>query len=413
MPWKETCAMDERMRFVVAAREEGAVMSRVCAEFGISRKTGYKLLSRYEAEGVDGLKERSRAPHHHGRSREAELVDDVLSLREHYGWGAKKLRYKLSELRPDIEVPAASTIGGWLAKRDLTSKRPRRPRCTPSSQPFAVADEPNAVWATDFKGWFRTGDGARCDPLTVSDTMSRYLLCCQAVARPDYPHVRAVFEALFCEYGLPWAIRSDNGPPFASTAVGGLSALSVWWIKLDIRPERIEPAKPQQNGRHERMHRTLDEDTANPPAANVKEQQTRFDGFRQVYNNERPHEALGFQYPAGLYRPSSRPYPCALREPEYGQDCTVRRVRSNGEIKWRGERIFVSQALVGEPVGIEETASGDWRVRYADIELGFIDTKHRLKRWPLVRRLGGGLVDNALGALPTSPPPQQQPPEMP
>ena len=413
MPWKETCVMDQRMRFVAAAREEGAVMSQVCGEYGISRDTGYRLLARYAAEGVDGLKDRSRAPHDHGRSREAELVDDVLALREHYGWGAKKLRHKLGELRPDIELPAASTIGDWLAKRDLTVKRRRRPRCAPYSRPFAAADQPNAVWTADFKGWFRTGDGARCDPLTLSDAMSRYLLRCQAVTHPDYGHARPVFEEAFCEFGLPWAIRSDNGPPFASTAAGGLSALAVWWIKLDIRPERIEPAKPQQNGRHERMHRTLKHDTARPPAASLTEQQTRFDSFRRIYNSERPHEALGFGYPATLYRPSPRRYPCALREPDYGEGCTVRRVRSNGEIKWRGDLVFVSQVLVGEPVGIEPTASGDWRVRYADVELGFIDTKRRrLNRWPLSRRLAGGLVDNAKVALPTSPPAQQQRPEI-
>ena len=410
MPWRETCLMEERMRFVLAAKQEGAVISRLCAEYGISRDTGYRLLARYDAEGIDGLKDHSRAPHHHGRSREAELVDDVLMLREQYGWGAKKLRKKLGELRPDIELPAASTIGDWLAKRDLTLKRRRRPRCTPYSQPFAAADQPNAVWTADFKGWFRTGDGERCDPLTVGDAMSRYLLCCRAVERPDYGHVRPVFDRTFCEYGLPWSIRSDNGPPFASTAAGGLSALSLWWIKLGIRPERIEPAQPQQNGRHERMHRTLKHDTAKPPAASLAEQQARFDSFRQIYNSERPHEALDFQYPAALYRPSPRPYPCALREPEYGQDCAVRRVRSNGEIKWGGELIFVSQVLVGEPVGIEQTTSGDWRVRYADVELGFIDTKQgRLNRWPLVRKLAaGGLMDNAPGALPTSPPAQQQ-----
>jgi len=413
MPWKETCVMEERLRFVVAARSEGAVMSEVCGKYGISRDTGYRLLARYETEGVDGLKDRSRAPHHHGRSREAELVDDVLALREHYGWGAKKLRRKLGELRPDIEVPAASTIGDWLAKRELTAKRRRRARCTPSSRPFAAADQPNAVWAADFKGWFRTGDGSRCDPLTLSDVMSRYVLRCQDVARADHRHVWPVFDEAFCEFGLPWTMRSDNGPPFASTAAGGLSALSLWWIKLGIQLERIEPGKPQQNGRHERMHRTLKHDTAQPPAASLAEQQVRFDRFRRVFNHERPHEALDFQYPAALYRPSPRPYPCRLREPDYGEGCTVRRVRSNGEIKWRGDTIFVSQVLVGEPVGIERTSSGDWRVRYAEVELGFIDGKRRrLNRWPLSRTLVGGRVDNAPGALPTRPPPQRQRPEL-
>jgi putative transposase len=410
MPWRETCIMEERLRFVLAAKEEGAVMSRLCAEAGISRQTGYEWLHRYEAAGIEGLTDRSRAPHHHGRAHEAELVEAVLGLRERYGWGAKKLRKKLGESRPGIAMPAVSTIGDWLAKEGVTAKRRRRPRSTPSSHPLAMPSLPNEVWAVDFKGWFRTGDGKRCDPLTLSDAMSRYLLRCEVVARPDYQHVRPVLEAAFCEFGLPQAIRSDNGPPFASKAAGGLSALSLSWIKLGIRPERIEPAKPQQNGRHERMHRTLGQDTAKPPAADAAQQQARFDRFRDIFNNERPHEALGLRYPAELYQRSARAYPCAEREPEYGQDCAVRRVRSSGEIKWHGDLVFISQVLVGEPVGIEQTANGDWRARYADIELGFIDSKRgRLNRWPL-RRQAGGLVDNALGALPTSPPPQQQQP---
>ncbi len=387
MPWRETCAMDERMRFVLAAREDGAVMAQVCRSFGVSRETGYKWLARYELEGVDGLKDRSRAPHRHGRSREAELLADVLALHDRYGWGPKKLRRKLGEMRPRIALPAASTIGGWLYKQGLTGKRKRSRRCPPYAQPFGAADQPNAVWSVDFKGWFRTGDGARCDPLTMSDAMSRYLLCCQSVARADQAHVRPVFEATFCEFGLPRAIRSDNGPPFASTAAGGLSALSLWWIKLGIAPERIEPAQPQQNGRHERMHRTLKAETTKPTASTLVEQQARFDAFRRIFNGERPHEALNFRYPADLYRPSPRPYPCALREPDYDDDCTVRRVRSNGEIKWQGDRVFVSEVLAGEPVGIDRTELGEWRVRYANIQLGFIDSKlGRLNRLPTLQR---------------------------
>ena len=407
MPWKETCAMDERMRFVLAAKEDEAVMSHVCAAFGVSRQTGYKWLAQYEAEGVEGLKDRSRAPHRHGRAHEAELVEAALSLHDRYGWGAKKLHRKLGEAWPQMQLPAVSTIGDWLAKDGRTSKRRRRRRCPPYSQPFAAAAEPNAVWTADFKGCFRTGDGRRCDPLTLSDAMSRYLLRCQDVGRPDHEHVRTVFEAAFCEFGLPRAIRSDNGPPFASTAAGGLSALSVWWLKLGIAPERIAPAKPQQNGRHERMHRTLKEDTARPPAATLAEQQARFDAFREIYNNERPHEGLGFRYPASLYRPSPRSYPCALREPQYGADCEVRRVRSNGEIKWRGELIFVSQVLVGEPVGIDQTQTGDWRVRYATVELGGIDIeRRRLNRPPSPQKSACGFVGNTR-ALPTTPQAQQ------
>ena len=253
MPWSETCAMDERMRFIVAASEDDAVMSAVCAEFGISRETGYKWLARYREEGVEGLKERSRAPARHGRARDGALVEAALALRErHPTWGPKKLRRKLVEGFPGTPAPAASTIGDWLSKEGLTQPRRARRRCPPYSSPFLAADAPNAVWCVDFKGWFPTGDGKRCDPLTISDAMSRYLLHCQAVARTDGAHVRPAFEAAFCAFGLPLAIRSDNGPPFASVGAGGLSQLAVWWIKLGVTPERIERGKPQQNGRHER-----------------------------------------------------------------------------------------------------------------------------------------------------------------
>ena len=394
MPWSETCAMDERMRFVIAASEDDAVMSAVCAEFGISRPTGYKWLGRYGAEGLEGLKERSRAPLSHGRARDEAVVEAVLALRERQPtWGPKKLRKKLGERLPDIAPPAGSTIGDWLRKEGLTERRRPRRRCPPSSSPLAAADAPNAVWCADFKGWFTTGDRQRCDPLTISDAMSRYLLCCEAVAQPDGAHVRPLFEAAFCEFGLPLAIRSDNGPPFASIGAGGLSRLAVWWIKLGVKPERIKPGKPQQNGRHERMHRTLKAETADPPAATLAEQQRRFDGFRAIYNDERPHEALGFETPASVYRPSDRVYPCALREPSYAEGAAVRRVRTNGVIKWAGELIFVSEALIGEPVAIEETEAGEWLVRYADVELGFIDKSGRLRRRKLSPPPACGLVD--------------------
>jgi putative transposase len=408
MPWSETCAMDERMRFVVAASEDEAVMSEVCAEFGISRQTGYKWLARYAAEGAEGLKERSRAPIRHGRARDEDLVAAALALRErHPTWGPKKLRRTLADRLPEVAPPARSTIGDWLRKEGLTQSRRPRKRCPPFSSPFLAADAPNAVWCADFKGWFMTGDRQRCDPLTISDAMSRYLLRCQAVAQTDGEHVRPVFDAAFCEFGLPLAIRSDNGPPFASVGAGGLSRLAVWWIKLGVRPERIEPGKPTQNGRHERMHRTLKAETADPPAATLAEQQRRFDEFRAVYNHERPHEALEFATPGALYRASDRTYPCALREPDYPDDCAVRRVRSNGVIKWAGDLIFVSEALIGEPVAIEETEAGEWRVRYAEVELGCIDKSGRLRRRKLPRPPACGLVDNA-EALPTIPQEEQQ-----
>jgi hypothetical protein len=258
------------------------------------------------------------------------------------------------------------------------------------------------VWCTDFKGWFRTGDGRRCDPFTLTDGLSRYLRRCQAVARPDEEHVRPIFEAAFKEHSLPLAIRSDNGPPFASPGVGGLSRLAVWRIKLGIRPERIVAGKPQQNGRHERMHRTLNQETATPPAASLPAQQERFDAFRAVHNNERPHEALGQQTPASRYAPSLRPYSDRVEDPHYGEEVAVRRVRSNGQIKWAGELIFVGEALIGEPVGIRETESGDWLVRYADVELGDIHPqRRRLSPWPL--RGGTGRPGDLMEMLRRSP----------
>lgn len=399
MPWKETCAMDERMRFVVAADDGESTMSEVCERFGISRTTGYTWLGRYRVEGLDGLKDRSRAPHCHGRSRGRDLVERVLALRERYPyWGPRKLLVKLAEQVAEDELPAASTIGEWLKQEGLTRARRRRRRTPAYSQPFAAATAPNIVWAADFKGWFRTGDGHRCDPFTLSDAYSRALLCCQAVTHPDHDCVRPLFERAFCEFGLPQAIRSDNGPPFASSGAAALTPLTLWWLKLGIVPERIDPGHPQQNGRHERMHRTLKAETASPPAATLTAQQECFDRFRRIFNQERPHEALGQKTPASFYRPSERSYPCPLREPAYPDTMAVRRVRSNGEIKWGGERIFISTVLVGEPVAIAESDGGEWVVRFSDLELGFIDRKRRrLWRRPLppAANQACGLVDNA------------------
>ena len=387
MPWGETCAMDQRLQFIADAIAGDEAMTELCERYAISRKTGYKWLGRYRLDGVEGLQERARAPHAHGRARPQELSAAVFALKERWPlWGPRKLRAKLLALHPDWEVPAASTIGDWLRREGLTRGRRRRRRCPPYTQPFAAVAAPNDVWAADFKGWFRTGDGARCDPLTVSDAWSRYLLACRTVRRPDHDHVRPVFEALFCEFGLPGAIRHDNGPPFATVGAGGLSALSVWWLKLGIGSERIAPGKPQENGRHERMHGTLKQATAAPPAATIPAQQRRFDRFRREFNEERPHEALGQKPPASLYVAAPRRYPCRESEPVYAADHAVRRVRSNGEIKWGGELVFVGEVLAGEPVGIAETASGDWRVCFADVELGFIDRRTRkLCRRPLAR----------------------------
>src|SRR5437660_2764349 len=299
MGWKETCGMEERFRLIEEWKKEEWSFAELCRRYGVSAKTGYKCVKRYEAEGIEGLRERSRAPHGHSHEVLKEVAEAVVEARrQRPHWGPVKLRKRLSEEAPEISWPAVSTIGEILQRAGLTVARKRRRKASPSETPLQHADGPNAVWCGDYKGWFRCQDGSRCDPLTISDAFSRFLLRCQAVKAMDTANAQGVFEAAFREYGLPAAIRTDNGEPFASVGLGGLSALSVWWMKLGIRVERIQPGKPQQNGRHERMHRTLKQATAQPPARNLRWQQQAFDEFRQEYNYERPHEALELKKPA-------------------------------------------------------------------------------------------------------------------
>jgi putative transposase len=375
MPFKETCLLDETVRFIAAYVEGEERMTALCAAFGISRQWGYELVRRYRSEGLAGLEGRSRAPHRPGRAMPVATAAAIVALRRaHPTWGPKKLRAVLERQAPSRVWPAPSTMGDLLRREGLVRPRRRRRRSIPLSRPFAPVCAPNDLWCIDFKGWFRTGDGARCDPLTLSDADSRFLLACRAVA-PTGREVERVSDAAFREYGLPWAVRSDNGPPFAGSGAGGLTRLAVKWIKLGIRLERTDPGSPQQNGRHERMHGTLKAETAMPPAGSLAAQQLRFDAFRQEYNTERPHEALGQETPASRYRPSLRPYPGRIEEPHYDGGQAVRRVRSNGEIKWRGALVFVSQALTGEPVAVAETETGDWIVRFADHPVGLIDRR--------------------------------------
>src|SRR6202167_2107903 len=341
MPWKASSVVDERVRFVLEQERELHTMTELCEIYEISRETGYYWLRRYQQGGLEALEDRGRAPERHPNQTPERIEEAVLQLRRaHMSWGPRKLKRVLEREAPQRPWPAASTIGAMLSREGLVIPRKKRRRTPPYTQPFASADAPNKVWCADFKGWFRTADGERIDPLTITDACSRYLLRCQCVEKMDYERVRAIFEAAFRECGLPGAMRTDNGAPFASRAVAGLSRLAVWWMKLGIVPERIAAGHPEQNGRHERMHRTLKQETASPPAANGRAQQRVFHRFRREYNEERPHEALGMQTPSAVYRPSLRCYPARVREPEYGSALRVRRVGLRGDFSWKHQRVF-------------------------------------------------------------------------
>jgi transposase InsO family protein len=378
--------MDERTQFIAACLLAEESMSALCRGFGISRKSGYKWLARYEAGGPPALVDRSHAPHRQPAAVPAGLARAILAGRaKHPQWGPRKLRAWLAQ-RGDGPWPAPSTIGVLLHRAGLTVARRRRPRRPDPGVPTAAAGA-NAVWAADFKGWFRTGDGRRCDPLTISDLYSRYLLRCQVVGAAQLELVQPLFEATFREYGLPHVIRTDNGPPFGG--LGLLSRLAVWWIRLGIRPERIAPGHPEQNAVHERMHRTLKAETAAPPQATLTAQQRAFDRFRREYNDERPHEALGQRPPATAYTGSPRCYPARLPEVEYPETFVVRRAHPNGDIKWRGHRVRTSEALAGQLVGVEAIADGQWRVWFGPVALGWLDARRpeRLHRQLITHKL--------------------------
>lgn len=388
MPWKESCVMNERMKFLGTYLRQEQSLSALCREFGISRKTGYKWIDRFLSDGPVGLFDQSRAPHHHPEAVGREIEARILCLRERYPRrGPRKLRAWLEAHCPETPWPSTSTIGRILTRHGKIVVRGRRRRTPPYTQPFQTCTEPNAVWCADFKGWFVTGDGRRCDPLTVTDSFSRYLLACRVLPRTTQGCVRSVFEALFREYGLPWAIRTDNGTPFASRALGGLSRLAVWWIKLGILPERIDPGCPEQNGRHERFHRTLKEETASPPKASAIDQQQTFDYFRREYNEDRPHEALGDIPPGKVYTSSRRPYPSRLPEIVYPDHLIIRKVRPSGRIRWQGGELYISEALIGEPVAFEAIDERSFQIYYGPIKLAVYDEeKKKLITPPVIRR---------------------------
>lgn len=383
MPWRRTTALNERVKFVLEwerrrdAGEGRTNVSALCREYGVSRETAYVWIRRYQASGgdVQSLEERSHRPRHPAHEVPAKLQDIIIALRKQRPtWGPRKLRAYLAERGPNVPVPSVSTFAAILRRYGLTSLRGRRRKrlVVPATRPFAAATAPNSLWCVDFKGWFVTGDGRRCYPLTLIDAYSRYLLRCEVVLDPDTRAVQPILDAAFQEFGLPEAIRSDNGPPFATTGAAGLSTLSVWWTKLGIRHDRITPGKPQQNGRLERFHRTLAE-LVRPPAADARAQQRVFDLFRREYNDERPHEALHLKPPLTAYAPSKTRYPRPLERFDDTDAEFSLPIDRHGFVRWRRRRVFISMALAHETVNLDVGLDDRWSVRWGSILLGWLD----------------------------------------
>jgi putative transposase len=390
MPWSTTSAMTQRLLFIRDFELGVFSFAALCARYGVSRETGYAVLARYRREGRAGLEEHSRRPHHSPRQTPAALIDQLVEARRrHPTWGPKKLLWLLRKRAPVTPWPAPSTAGLWLARRGLSRGRRRRRALTHPGRPTTIATAPNALWTVDFKGQFRTRDGHYCYPLTVADDFSRYLLGCQALLQPTRALVRPVLTRLFQECGLPERIRTDNGPPFASCALARLSQLSVWLLRCGIHPELIEPGHPEQNPRHERMHRTLKAATTRPPAVDHRAQQRCFNTFRAEYNAERPHESLSMQPPVTRYRASPRPYRGPVEPLKYPGHFELRKVSRNGGIRWHKAWVNVSHVLAEEIVGFEAVADGLWDVYYRSVKLGrFAERTGRIEddRGRLTRR---------------------------
>jgi transposase InsO family protein len=374
MPWKECRPMDERLRFV-ARLLEGEKMAPLCREFGISRVTGYKIFNRYKECGLDALNDRSRRPYRQANKLPFQIERSILGIkREHPSWGAPKIRDKLIRQYPMIKPPAISTVHAVLDRNGLVKRRKRR-RHKAKGTTLVAAHDPNGLWCADYKGEFMLGNKQYCYPLTITDYRSRYLLACEGLKSTRSEFAFSVFEQAFKDFGLPKAIRTDNGGPFASaTSLFGLTKLSVWWLRLGIQIQRIQPGNPQQNGRHERMHLTLKKEATKPASFNFLQQQERFDQFVRVYNNERPHQALGGAYPGDVYTPSARIYE-PPPQPDYPfHDRTVRVTRC-GRICLDKRKINLSTALAGQIVGISQVADQIWLVSFMHYDLGFYDNE--------------------------------------
>lgn len=376
MPWHKTDQVNERLRFVAQAQEGLYSMAELCLRYGISRQTGYTTVDRYNQLGVDGLKDGSHAPLSCPH-RIPEAVREVLleSRRVHPTWGPRKILAWLQPRHPEMALPAASTVGDLYSREQLVKRRPSRRQWSQPGRSTVPVNGPNDLWTIDFKGEFRTLDGVLCYPLTIADSHTRFLLAVNGLPSTAHAGARVVVERVFREYGLPAVIRSDNGGPFATKAIAGLSRLNVWWTQLGIKQDRIAPGRPDQNGSHERMHLTLKDETVIPPAADGQAQQERFDAFRSEFDFERPHEALGMQTPGSLYTRSPRELPERLPEPEYPAHCVIRQVRANGILYFRDRSIFLSELLIGHSIALEEIADGVWSIYFYDLLLARLDER--------------------------------------
>ena len=367
--------MSERMKFV-ARLMEGERMTDLCAEFGIARKTGHKVWNRYQLEGLDGLWDRTRRPIRSPSRTPGAVADQIVRMRRRYpSWGPKKLKERLEEVQPGVRWPAPSTIGVILKEAGMVGQTKRRRRATPSPTPLGQSSRPNQIWSIDFKGQFRLGNRRYCYPLTVSDHYSRFLLGCEALENTCRAPVQSTLRGIFTDYGLPATMRSDNGAPFASVGLWGLSQLSVWLMRLGIKLERIEPGHPEQNGRHERLHLTLKQEAIRPAADNLLQQQEHFDSFRQQYNEERPHESLDMKVPAAVYHRSERELPAQLPPLEYPLHDYALEVYSDGSAYFPPlkRRVVIGKALVGQRVGLREIETGTWLLTFMELDLGYLD----------------------------------------
>lgn len=376
MPWKETCQMDERKQMILDWKSNKYSILELASIYRVSRQAIYKWIRRYQSELK--FEELSRAPHTVWNRTPDEQIQAILEAKKaHMKWGPKKVIAYLKMQHPEVNWPCVTTAGNWLRRHGLVVKRKRIKRIPLYQLPFSDCNAPNSIWSADFKGHFQMGDKQYCYPLTISDNYSRYILQCRGLLKPCHIDCRVWFEYTFREYGLPDAIRTDNGTPFTACSLTGIGRLSKWWIQLGITPKRTGKASPQENGRHERMHRTLKADTTKPPGANLELQQKKFDAFVDEFNTIRPHEALGQLPPANFYISSNKPYPAKIRQPEYAADMEIRKVKQNGSIKFSDYEIYIGTVLHNEYLGLREIDNDRWEVYYYHYPLGILDLAQR------------------------------------